>query len=318
MIKKLLKEISTSSSKIYIQTHDFPDPDAIASAFGLQAYLKINKIKAQIVYAGEIQRTALNNMISDLNMDLKNSKETDISPRDLIIIVDGCKGNKNITDLPGYEIAVIDHHMVKEPDDVPYIQIDDKIGSCSTLITEYFIHDNLSIPKPVATALMVGLSRDTDMLTRKVSPRDMDAYYYLFKFANNNLVHTFLRNNIQISDFSFFSYAINHLKRRGSFAWCYFPRGCSTNLMGIIGDFLLSANEIKFVAIFSNNNNVLSFSLRNELENISAARISREITKNIGAGGGHREMSGGVIFNPQDINIEDVANRIGDRIAELD
>ena len=29
-----------SAGKAYIQTHDFPDPDAIASAYGLQQLLK--------------------------------------------------------------------------------------------------------------------------------------------------------------------------------------------------------------------------------------------------------------------------------------
>lgn len=40
--------------RTYIQTHNFPDPDAIASAFGLQHFLNYHGIKADICYDGKI------------------------------------------------------------------------------------------------------------------------------------------------------------------------------------------------------------------------------------------------------------------------
>ena len=42
--------------RTYIQTHNFPDPDAIASAFGLQHFLNYHGIKADICYDGKIER----------------------------------------------------------------------------------------------------------------------------------------------------------------------------------------------------------------------------------------------------------------------
>ena len=41
---------------IYIQTHNFPDPDAISSAFGLQNLLFFKGIKSTICYKGKIDR----------------------------------------------------------------------------------------------------------------------------------------------------------------------------------------------------------------------------------------------------------------------
>ena len=34
--------------KSYIQTHNYPDPDAVASAYGLQYFLKMHGIDAEI------------------------------------------------------------------------------------------------------------------------------------------------------------------------------------------------------------------------------------------------------------------------------
>ena len=47
-----LDELVTQINRehVYIQTHNFPDPDAIASAFGLQELLKLRGIHATICY----------------------------------------------------------------------------------------------------------------------------------------------------------------------------------------------------------------------------------------------------------------------------
>lgn len=53
-----LDELVTQINRehVYIQTHNFPDPDAIASAFGLQELLKLRGIHATICYKGKIDR----------------------------------------------------------------------------------------------------------------------------------------------------------------------------------------------------------------------------------------------------------------------
>ena len=46
---------------VYIQTHNFPDPDAIASAFGLQQFLAYHGVNATLCYDGKIDRLMLKN-----------------------------------------------------------------------------------------------------------------------------------------------------------------------------------------------------------------------------------------------------------------
>lgn len=41
---------------VYIQTHNFPDPDAIASAYGLKRLLETRGVNAAICYKGKIDR----------------------------------------------------------------------------------------------------------------------------------------------------------------------------------------------------------------------------------------------------------------------
>jgi ABC-type glutathione transport system ATPase component len=68
--------------RTYIQTHNFPDPDAIASAFGLQHFLNYHGINADICYDGKkliqlenITKTYDGNMIlDDLNLYVKENE----------------------------------------------------------------------------------------------------------------------------------------------------------------------------------------------------------------------------------------------------
>ena len=65
---------------VYIQTHNFPDPDAIGSAFALQFLLKHYNIKSKIIYHGYIAEKNTLFMIKKLRIKLyslyKNKNST--------------------------------------------------------------------------------------------------------------------------------------------------------------------------------------------------------------------------------------------------
>ena len=48
---------------IYIQTHNFPDPDAIASAYGLQKLLLFYEIPSTLCYDGRIDKLSASKML---------------------------------------------------------------------------------------------------------------------------------------------------------------------------------------------------------------------------------------------------------------
>jgi nanoRNase/pAp phosphatase (c-di-AMP/oligoRNAs hydrolase) len=142
---------------------------------------------------------------------------------------------------------------------------------------------------------MVGLEVDTSLMTRGVSEYDVVAYSGLYVLSDMKFVNSLLRNYIQVKDLEFYKMALDKVKIKDKYAFCYFPSGCNQNLLGIIGDFFLSINEVDFVFLCANNNSVINFSLRSEMHDWNAAIIVQEILKGIGFGGGHRDMAGGII-----------------------
>ena len=99
-----LVEVITNP-KVYIQTHNYPDQDALASAYGLQELLRHKGIESVICYQGEIDKANTVTMIEELGLELYDVDDLPITPEDEIILVDGQKGNVNLEDLVGNEIA---------------------------------------------------------------------------------------------------------------------------------------------------------------------------------------------------------------------
>lgn len=97
---------------IYIQTHNFPDPDAIASAYGLQKLLALYGVESRLCYDGRIDKLSASKMLDAFQIRMLPYEQllSEMSEEDRIICVDSQKHSGNVTDFIGDEIACIDHH----------------------------------------------------------------------------------------------------------------------------------------------------------------------------------------------------------------
>lgn len=87
--------------KTYIQTHNFPDPDAIASAYGLQYFLQQFGIDAILCYDGSIDKLSTKRMLTVFSMEILHADLlADMQESDYIVTVDGQKYNTNLQICP--------------------------------------------------------------------------------------------------------------------------------------------------------------------------------------------------------------------------
>jgi nanoRNase/pAp phosphatase (c-di-AMP/oligoRNAs hydrolase) len=128
--------------------------------------------------------------------------------------------------------------------------------------------------------------------------------------ADIGFVNSLLRNSIQKKELNFYRYVIEHVRVQERFAFCYFEEGCNQNLLGIIGDFLLTLSEVDFVFLCAKNNNTINISVRSEVPHWNAADIIRRVLEGRGFGGGHSDLAGGIIEHCPELNQEDVFQRL--------
>ncbi len=283
---------------VFIQTHDHPDHDAIASAFALQVLLRRRDIPVRLVHAGGINRDSAARLVAGLEIPMEAAAGVSLHPADRIVIVDGCRGSGNVSELPAEAVAAIDHHEVASCVRLPFEDYRPAYGACSTILYSYYQDLRADVPAPVATALLAGLLVDTALMTRRVGPEDLAAYSGLYGAADVHFVNSLLRNKLQTKDLSFYRSVLESVRIQNGFAFYCFREACHPNLLGIIGDFLLTLGEVHFVLLCAHNNGVIHLAARSEKEGWNAAVVLKELVRGVGIGGGHADMAGGIITEP--------------------
>lgn len=281
---------------VYIQTHNFPDPDAIASAYGLHYLLQKKGIYSTICYIGDIDRHSTLRMIHSLNIPIVNINYLyKMSDKDEIILVDSQKGNSNLIHLDGNEVICIDHHQTFEDAEYCFADIRPQVGACSSIIAQYFIDNKIEMTKEVATALLYGIKIDTANLCRGVDDLDLDMHYYLYRQSDLGILQKLEHSTLQISDLSAYVNAINSIQVYDKISFANTGKNCPEALIANISDFMMSIVDVHVSVVYSVRENGIKLSARSKIPSFDVGKMCNKVLGDYGSGGGHSTMAGGFI-----------------------
>ena len=300
---------------VYIQTHNFPDPDAIASAFGLQKLLGAYGVESRLCYDGKIDKLSASKMLSTFRMEMSpyESLIADMKETDRIICVDTQKHAGNVTDFIGDEVACIDHHPTFVPVEYKYQDIR-MTGACATLIAEYYALSGIAPGRDVATALLYGLKMDTLNRARNVTALDIEMLGYLFPYCDPNTLADLERNNMEFTDLKAYGAAIENIELYDKVGISYVPFTCPAALVAILSDFILALVEVEVAIVASFRKDGIKLSVRSEDPEVHAGNLLHKALLGIGNGGGHATMGGGFISRER---VPELGNYPQERIREL-
>lgn len=281
--------------KNYIQTHNYPDPDAIASAYGLQYFLKQHHVDAQICYDGIVEKLSTKKMFDVFEIEvLPAGQIAEMTEEDYIVTVDSQKYNANLTDFVGMEVACIDHHPTYIACEYEYKDVR-RAGACATLVAEYFYKTATPMSASVAAALAYGIKMDTDDFIRGVTHLDIDMFAYVYKQADVDKIGVMYNNVMELGDLQAYGAAIDNIHVSGGIGFTCIPFDCPDALIAIISDFILSLDVVDIAIVYAIRKDGIKFSVRNECKEIDAGRLTQRTLKGYGNGGGHQAMAGGFI-----------------------
>lgn len=286
----------TKYKNIVIQCHDNPDADALASGFALKWFLKNRGISARFIYGGKfaIKKANLALMKEVLGIDVEFVKKLDETP-ELLITVDCCYGESNVTKFEAQKIAVIDHHRVFGS--VPELSdVRSNYGSCSTIIYELLTKEGVDIndDENVATALYYGLMTDTGNFSEIFHPADKD----LRDFAafNSADIILFKNSNLSREELGIAGDALNNAKYNDEHSYGLIEAApCDPNILGVISDMLLEVNTIDTCVVYSILPFGVKFSVRSCVREVKAGELAGYIAEGLGGGGGHIFKAGGFL-----------------------
>ncbi|MGB3654124.1 MAG: bifunctional oligoribonuclease/PAP phosphatase NrnA [Rivularia sp. (in: cyanobacteria)] len=188
---------------------DFPDPDALSSAWTYQLIAEQYDIKCDITYAGTLSHQENIALVKLTNLPatrtpLQSIKNRDLSAYQGYVLVDN-QGTTSTLINPIQEagiplIAIVDHHNLQGDFKSEFVDIRPAVRATATIFTQYLqsglleLDSSMSEHVNCATALMHGLHSDTNRLMQ-AKEEDFMAAAYLSRFYDGQLLNTILRAN---------------------------------------------------------------------------------------------------------------------------
>lgn len=289
---------------IYIQMHDNPDADAIASAYGLYCYFTdVYDRDVHIVYGGRnsISKSNLVYMLSTMHIPAEYVEGDTLLGADsddyILVTVDCQYGANNVKKFAYKNVAIIDHHQI-EIDDVKNSVIMPSYNACATLVwhlltkEKYVVNDD----KMLSTALYYGILTDTNQFTEMYNPTDFDAVEALT--YDKKIIKLIKHANISLDDMEIAGNALrDYIYDSAHECAVIKTEKCDPNILGLISDFLLQVAMVNTCVVFCDMGDGIKYSVRSCINEVDASELAGFLANSLGSGGGHLEKAGGFISN---------------------
>lgn len=292
-LDRLVQILRGAPDEVFLQPHNVPDPDAIASCAGMRHLLAIKGVKSVTVYDRDIEKVDSVKMLELFGIDMSRARDAaTLGAEDWAVLVDGQKGGGNLTDLATEEVAVIDHHEYRGNQGYRFEDVRPEVGACSTIVAEYFFGNRVEPPQQLATALLYGIMKDTDGLTRGVSDLDIEMFYRLYRYADLSLIRQLNGSQLTLDDLGRYADAFRSVEVYGPLGFMRLDSP-DDSLLGAASDIVLSLETVAVVVAYSVRQTGVKFSVRSESEAVKANDLVRWVLAGMGFGGGHDHMAGG-------------------------
>lgn len=279
---------------VLVQTHDFPDHDAVGAAHGLKILLERSGFQARIGWGGLMQGISLSNMIERLGIEPVPFEQA-CAENWQTVAVDGSPFSGTIREVAGRLVGVVDHHPVWKKMDCPFTDLRLDAGSCSSIVWSYWKERGETPDRTTATAMLAGIQLDTDFLSRHTGKLDLDAHYDLFFLGDSELARDVVRTSLSVDQLADIGHAFASFRQKDEILLAEVHGDYAQELLSVVADFLLRLREIDFVAVIEVMGSEYRLSARSRSGFPDAGHALRKVLRHIGAGGGHPHMAGGVI-----------------------
>lgn len=249
--------------------------------------------KLDIQSSHQITRFNMNYMVEQCNIPICHVEE--LPETELLLIVDGQYGAKNLKLFSASEIAVIDHHICTTEQNERTL-IKSNYQSCSTIVWELLTEEGYAVKEneSLCVALLYGLFVDTSGYYDLYRETDMRMRMELA--GEYPLFEKLIKSSMTIAELMIASDAMhNHYfdpQRRFAIVSAIH---CEQAILGMIGDFMIQVDAILASMVYTEGNGGYQISIRSCADGIRADRLAVYVCEGIGSGGGHAKKAGGWI-----------------------
>jgi nanoRNase/pAp phosphatase (c-di-AMP/oligoRNAs hydrolase) len=267
------------------------DPDAMASAMALKRILWRKVWKTSIYHINPIQRGDNLAFIRLLKIDQKPIRKRKPKKITKWAIVDSQPHRYEQFRDQQFDI-IIDHHPLGPSSGAGFVDIKENYGANSTIMVEYLRAAKIRPSPKLATALFYGIKTDTNNFVRESTPNDINAFRYLYKYANMNIIKKIESSEITVHTLSSYVKAMERLTILKDIAFVHMGDIENPDILVIIADFFMRLVEATWSVASGVYDGKLIIILRNAGFRGNAGKIAQELFGSRGgSAGGHRSAA---------------------------
>jgi nanoRNase/pAp phosphatase (c-di-AMP/oligoRNAs hydrolase) len=297
---------------------DFPDPDALSSAWAYQLIAQQYEIQCDIVYAGTLSHQENIALVKLTELPAKRwgvntLKDRDLSTYQGCVLVDSQGTTSQLIPLVKQAkipiVVVIDHHSQQGDLEAEFIDVRPQIRATATILTQYIqagllgLNSNNKSHVKCATALMHGVRSDTNGLLQ-AQEDDLLAAAYLSRYYDCQLLNAVLQSarSRRVMDVIERSLKNRKLKNNFSIAGVGYLRYEDRDAIPQAADFLVTEENVHTAVVYGivhdedEEIEVVIGSLRTSKLTLDPDEFLKEALGQDGQGrfyGGGRNMAGG-------------------------
>ena len=267
-----------------------PDPDAIGSALAVKRLLWHKVASTSIGIIRPIRR--LNNlaMVKLLRLPLFPLNTLDTRKSDKVVLVDSQPSHNDLFNRFNYTV-VIDHHPQNETLKANFCDVRPEYGSTSTIMTQYIMAAEIKPSQVLATTLLYGIKTDTRNFERHTLIEDIEAFRYLFEYADHNILRKIEISDLSLSDTKFFHKAFERKHVVKDRIFVYLDQVPSSDILVEVAEFMLKIHDISWSIVSGIHQDNLIIVVRNHGHRKDAGRLVRRAFGPLGCAGGHQAMA---------------------------
>lgn len=294
---RALLDAVTGRHQVLVLTHDNPDPDALASAFGLAVLLRAHGHAATLAYGGVLGRAENRAMARLLHLQFRPLANLNLAEFPAVALVDTQPGSSNHSLPPSVEPRIVlDHHRRREHGSAVFQDVRPEYGACATLVGEYLQVAGIAWNERLATALFYGIKSDTRGLSRGAHEADAALYLVLHHHVNQSLLGQIEQAPLSPAYFETLHRALTRATVYGPVVFAHLGAIHRPDIAAEMADLLLRADTVDWSVVTGEFGGELIVSLRTTDRTQRCDTLIREIVGTHGSAGGHGHMAAGRIY----------------------
>jgi nanoRNase/pAp phosphatase (c-di-AMP/oligoRNAs hydrolase) len=295
---ELLQKLS-SYEHVLVVMHDNPDPDAIASGWGLHILFQEKLgVTARLVAGGGIVRAENRHMVDLLNPPIELVDDVDHDEDSAAVLVDcGAEAtNHVVTRKRIAPVAIIDHHTNgKSSHAASFVDVRPNVAASATIVASYLREQQIDVGPKLATAMLYAVRSETCGHETHFSRLDRSILPWLTKHGEPALLAEIENAPLTRDYFADLLLALQNTFLYDDAAICFLPRAAGAEIVGEVADLLIRCEAINRVLCGAVIGSDLLVSARTSPGYGNATDLLVETLDDLGGAGGHSHRAGGKI-----------------------